>query len=231
MWAGRWAARPGHDGVCPPRCRQRLRESEGEVFMGQIRATATLARGLAVFYDAPLWAPNEGHSRFMAPAAITLQLIAAQLARGLPGTQRPARAGATHQRGFRLPRSPRHLRGRGASLVPATGVPRGEEGAKAASPPLPDVPAPGVGAQHVGSARGGGGREHPHALRSPTRSPPAGRCCGGAVPGGAAPSPPRRRLRLQRSRRLAERGRCSSRGSGPVRPPPRALRAGRAAPL
>lgn len=58
--------------------------------MGQIRATPTLARGLAVFYDALLWAPNEGHSHFMAPAAITLQLIAAKLASRLPGTQQHA---------------------------------------------------------------------------------------------------------------------------------------------
>lgn len=87
---GRRAVGPGHGGVCPPRCRQQLGESEGEVFMGRIRATPTLACSLVVFYDAPLWAPNEGHSRFMAPAAITLQLIAAQLVSELPGTQQCA---------------------------------------------------------------------------------------------------------------------------------------------
>lgn len=90
MWAGRWALGPGHSVVSLPQCKQQHGESKGEVFMGQIRATPTLTRSLMVFYDARLWAPNEGHSRFMAPVAITLQLIAAQLASGLPGTQQQA---------------------------------------------------------------------------------------------------------------------------------------------
>lgn len=102
-------------------------KAKAKVFMGRIRATPALSCSLMVFYDALLWAPNEGHSRFMAPVAITLPLIAAQLVSGLPGTQQRAAPspGQGHPPGWMsLPWSSRHLRRWGASC---SRVPRREK--------------------------------------------------------------------------------------------------------
>lgn len=161
----------------------------------------TLARSLVVFYDAPLWVPNEGHSRFMAPVAITLQLIAAQLASGLPGTQQRAAPspGQGHPLGWLpLPWSPRHL----LCLPPA---PRPMRCSQRGDPARWGLP----GGRR---RRGAPGAPQPHAF--PTRE--------AMLPGGAQwgrsrtapPAPPRqarRRVGLQRNRRPAR--------VGPVRPP------------
>lgn len=76
-----------------------------------------LARSLAAFYDAP----NEGHSHFMAPTAITLQLIMAQLACGLLGIQQCSAPSPGHDTCLGLECShSQQLGGNGGGLAPCS---------------------------------------------------------------------------------------------------------------